>query len=65
MDKPVNPVQNIIMDDLLKNIPEPKNDKQYAIIGIVLLVVSGITVGANAIQKLFDSENSKESNMAT
>jgi len=53
------------MDDLLKNIPEPKNDKQYAIIGIVLLVVSGITVGANAIQKLFDSENSKESNMAT
>ena len=45
------------------NLPEPKTDKQYAIMGIVCLVLTGITVGTNAILKLFNSEGSKEDDM--
>ncbi len=40
----------------IKNIPEPKNDKQYAIAAITILV--GIGIGA--IVQLFNSEVSHQ-----
>ena len=36
----------------IDNIPEPKNDKQYGILGIIILVTTGI----GAIVKLLSSD---------
>lgn len=44
------------MEPNLKNIPEPKNDKQYCGVLIVIL----ITVGVKALLHVFGTEEGKQ-----